>query len=689
MAELLIPVSTVKEIKAAVMAGADALVFEGTTMFGQNLDNLKSAILYCRKNEVRCYFELKHPQHDREVADFVKSVATLASAGADALILSSLGSAVIARQVCPEIPLFAGDALSVTSLDGMEELRKLGFRRATAAKELNKYQIEHLKKYGSLALMVYVQREMCMGYDGMCYAAMKNGGKCEGFCREVYSFSGTGRRRSEFPLSLKDMCLAAFVRELLLEGVDALAVGRSVFKGEKDVANITAAYARMIAEERFPSSGELRVLTRSMAHGGYSDGFYQGRIGPDMQGRPESKELARLPIYDSVAAMEDLPTRFNRRRNVTFYFMAQSNQKIMLAAVDSLGNKTLATGSMSMGGYLGPRLSDSVKVTLSNAGDDRYRVDGAKVHIAQGVGFDPNEVEILKQQCIRNLRGMQKSPSEYTIGRYTAPVHMDGYDRKPQLVLSYRRLEQIGEEALRAAPKFIYLPVDEMVDGLELAESLLGCGIRLACVLPAVITDNEVEDLTEKLNRLRAIGVEDAVVGNLAGLELARSAGFAIRGDLFLNVRTTSDLEALKDLGLESASAMFDMNLKDIGAMSKLMDLEVLAYGRVPLMVTENCISKNHYGLCDKCESPRSIVGRDGEIYPIVGEAGCRNVLLDSQKLYLADRMSDLASLGVRYLRLSFTTENRMECAEILKQYTNTQKKAPVQKPWRGAYYGG
>ena len=369
--------------------------------------------------------------------------------------------------------------------------------------------------------------------------------------------------------------------------------------------------------------------------------------------------------------------------------MAQSNQKIMLAAVDSLGNKTLATGSMSMGGYLGPRLSDSVKVTLSNAGDDRYRVDGAKVHIAQGVGFDPNEVEILKQQCIRNLRGMQKSPSEYTIGRYTAPVHMDGYDRKPQLVLSYRRLEQIGEEALRAAPKFIYLPVDEMVDGLELAESLLGCGIRLACVLPAVITDNEVEDLTEKLNRLRAIGVEDAVVGNLAGLELARSAGFAIRGDLFLNVRTTSDLEALKDLGLESASAMFDMNLKDIGAMSKLMDLEVLAYGRVPLMVTENCISKNHYGLCDKCESPRSIVGRDGEIYPIVGEAGCRNVLLDSQKLYLADRMSDLARLGVRYLRLSFTTENRMECAEILKQYTNTQKKAPVQKPWRGAYYGG
>ncbi|MBO4406353.1 MAG: U32 family peptidase, partial [Clostridia bacterium] len=276
---------------------------------------------------------------------------------------------------------------------------------------------------------------------------------------------------------------------------------------------------------------------------------------------------------------------------------------------------------------------------------------------------------------------------ENRVHLYRAPEREERYYRKPQLILSYRRFEQIDRTALTAAPQFIYLPLDEILAGGELADKLMGCGVRLAAVLPPVITDNETEKLLEELARVKSMGVTHAVAGNLAVLETARRAGMTLRGDFGLNVRTTEDAEALTALGLSSVSVSFDLTFREIRALSKSIGMEVFAYGRLPLMLSENCISRNHYGVCDKCETQRTITGRDGEAYPILGEPGCRNLLLDSRKIYLADRADDLERLGVESVRLSFTTENRNECSEIVRQYYERNARRSLQKPWRGVYY--
>lgn len=688
MAELLIPVASGEEIRAAVKNGADALLFDGAAVTGRNSDFLPNALRFSWKNGVRCYFELPAPQSDRDELRFAENVTRLAAAGADALVLSSLGSAAVARQIAPDMRLFAGPGLAVTGIDGMEELKKLGFERATAAKELNKYQIAHLKKYGSLPLIVAVQDEMCMSYDGQCHAAVKNGGDCGEFCRKVFSFSGTGRRRSEFPLSLKDMCLAAHVREMLIDGVDVLTVGRSFCKGADATENVTRIYARMIAEERYAAAGELRELTRPGKHGGFTDAFYEGKPGPDMQGRPESSEYGTLPIFETAPTMEELPAALSRRRKVDLYFVARSHEKMMMAAVDAAGNKTMVVGSVPREGMADAKTADSVKLRLTGVRSDTWRVDRAMVHIAGGISVDPNEVERMKDKCLETLQKKRYQPTEHRVMKYRAPVAGGGYEGKPRLILSYRRLEQIDQTALECSPRFIYLPIDEILTGVELVENLLGCGVRLAAVLPQIITDNEIEKLGEKLDRVKALGITYAVAGSLTAIAAAKNAGLAVRGDYALNVRTSADMREFARMGLESATAMFDMTLKDMAALQKSMDTEMIAYGRLPLMLTENCISRNHYGVCDRCETQRTIVGRDGEMYPILGEPGCRNLLLDSKKLYLADRQDDLSRVGVRDIRLSFTTENRSECAEVIRSYMRKKAGSLLQKPWRGAYYG-
>jgi len=49
-------------------------------------------------------------------------------------------------------------------------------------------------------------------------------------------------------------------------------------------------------------------------------------------------------------------------------------------------------------------------------------------------------------------------------------------------------------------------------------------------------------------------------------------------------------------LGFAGATASFELKLAQIRDLSKAVPMELIAYGRLPLMITENCIVYNHAG---------------------------------------------------------------------------------------------
>ena len=75
-------------------------------------------------------------------------------------------------------------------------------------------------------------------------------------------------------------------------------------------------------------------------------------------------------------------------------------------------------------------------------------------------------------------------------------------------------------------------------------------------------------------------------------------------------------------------------------------------------------------------------------MFPVVREFGCRNVILNSDKLYLADKQEDYARLGLWATRLLFTTESPRECVEIARSYAGEGDYKPNGLT-RGLYYRG
>ena len=192
--------------------------------------------------------------------------------------------------------------------------------------------------------------------------------------------------------------------------------------------------------------------------------------------------------------------------------------------------------------------------------------------------------------------------------------------------------------------------------------------VTVAAVLPRIVHDGQMSKLRADLRNIRRWGVKEALVGNLGLMLPVRDAGLEIRGDFGLNIYNSMSMLSLQELELKSAMLSFEMTLPQVRDISKPIPAELLAYGRLPLMVTENCLIRGKTGECACHLSSTKLVDKTGAEFPVIRDgASCRSVLLNGKKLNWLDRQKDLNKLGLWAVRLYFTTENPQEVDRVLQ----------------------
>ncbi len=189
------------------------------------------------------------------------------------------------------------------------------------------------------------------------------------------------------------------------------------------------------------------------------------------------------------------------------------------------------------------------------------------------------------------------------------------------------------------------------------------------------------------LRRAKKLGINEALAGNLGHIIFAASEGFETRGDFGLNIYNSQSLEVAKALRLKSAALSFEARIEQLRDIYKCMDTEMIVYGRLPLMITENCVVKNSTGVCS-CRSFTGLTDRNGFTLPVAMEFGCRSAVYNSKKLFLAGKSEDWKNIGLWGVRLVFTTENSLECVSALESYMGLSDYAP-NGVTNGLYYRG
>ena len=690
MLELLAPAGSMEAVAAAVQNGADS-VYLGYGDFNarRNAKNFTpeeaaAAVSYCHLRGARVHLTLNTLLTDRELARAAEQAAHASRIGVDAVIVQDLGVARMLRQVAPDLPLHASTQMTVHSLDGVKACADLGFTRVVLGRELSRDQIAYICQHSPVEIEVFGHGALCMCWSGQCFLSSVIGGRsgnrglCAQPCRLQYGWSG---RADGYPLSLKDLSMARHLKELSDMGVACLKLeGR--MKRPEYVAIVTGIYSRAIREGRDPGPEELETLERAFSRQGFTDGYYMGRPGPEMFGtRQEEKEPREL--YAQARATYE--SGENRKEPVRLYALIQADRPAQVAAEDGLGHLARVEGPVPEGARNVPLTREKVEGQLSRTGGTPYRCEKATARVEEGLSLPLSALNDLRRRALEGLSQQRQELPQRRLGEFHPGVRYENQREVPVFTLWLRAADQLSGELLRLRPALLYLPADEAAAHPEAVRRCQEAGVPLAAALPRICTDRELPQLERDLVTLRELGVEEALAGNLGLLRRAAQLGFRVRGDYGLGVYNSQTLKELKRLGLISAAASFELKLAQVRDLSKSIPVELLVYGRLPLMITENCIIHNHSGR-HTCGNVNLLTDRKGERFPVMKAWGCRNEIYNAKKLFLADKAADWRRLGLWGARLMFTTENAPECVQVLERYLDRGSYQPNEYT-RGLYY--
>ena len=600
--------------------------------------------------------------------------------GVDAVIVQDLGAVRMLRQSVPDLPIHGSTQMSVHSLDGVKLCADLGMTRVVLGRELSRDQIAYICKESPIEIEVFGHGALCMCYSGQCAMSALiggrsgNRGRCAQPCRLPYGVNEPAKNQR--PLSLKDSCMADHLGDLAEMGVSCLKIeGRMRRPGY--VSAVTDIYARRLEEGRKPTPRERALLERAFSRSGFTDAYWRGAKGRPMLGfRPEN----------AAPAEEPAPAGADRRIPVEFTCVVRAGVPCSLAADDGLGNRVAVTGPVPEPAGSRPLTLADLTARLQKTGGTPYRVTEVRSLVQDGLAVPLSALNGLRRQVLDGLSAQRAALPQRRHGVFKPGARYENYRGEPDIYLSLRRAGQLTFELIRAKPDLITLPAEEIAAHPEDVNGAVSRGVPVAAVLPRICFDRELDGLRRELEACREAGVTSAYVGNLGLVPLCRELGFTLRGDFGLQVFNSQGLKEYKRLGFQSLTASFELKLAQLRDISKAIPVEGVVYGRLPLMITENCIIKNRTGQC-ACEGENILTDRKGERFPVVKAPGCRSEILNSRKLFLADK-PEWKKAGLTYARLMFTTENPWECAQALERYNGGSQWAPAEFT-RGLYYRG
>lgn len=694
MLELLAPAGSPEGVMAAVRNGADA-VYLGLSDFNarRNAKNFTDedfykAAEYCRVRGVKIYVTLNTLVADREMNRAVELARRAWRLGADALLVQDLGLMQKVRQAVPDMPIHASTQMSVHNLEGVKMAAAMGATRVVLSRELSYDEIAYICKHSPIEIEVFVHGALCMCYSGQCYMSAVigrrsgNRGLCAQPCRLPYEASGRGSR---YPLSLKDNCLVKYIDQLEACGVKCLKIEGRMRRPEYAAA-VTGIYARAIKGHKAPTQDDMQLLRDVFSRQGFTDGYFKDSKGPKMLGIREESDKKELPVFSSIrkeylhGEYQSIPVRF---AGVVKY-----GEKAKLAAVDCDGNTAFAEGPEPEPAFSKELTRAAFQTQLCKTGGTPYYCAEVKCEVESGVALATSAINEMRRTVLAEITEKRKPLGERYEYDISEAQMLPNIEEAPFLTVSVTKLSQLSAAMADMAPKLLYVPLTEIKGGEVALRPFLDNGeTSVAAVMPRVIHDRENEEIKNLLQEAKRMGIKEVLCGNIGQIVTAKSMGFAVRGDFGLNTYNSGTLNVLRELGLISATASFELRIEQIRDLSKSIDTEMIVYGRLPLMITENCVVRNSTGVCS-CESFTGLKDRNGFTFPVLKEFGCRNVILNSKKLFLADRQNDYLEAGLWGVRLCFTTENAMECAAIMGRYLGRNDYEPSGHT-RGLYYRG
>lgn len=671
--ELLSPVGGYEQFIAAVESGADAVYLGGTAFNARNSasnfsdEELKEVIKYAHARGVKIHLTLNTLIHDREISDVVEFAKCAYKSGVDAFIVQDLGVIKLLKEVMPDIVIHFSTQGTIYSLEGVKAVSELNFERVVLSRELSLDEIENICKNTKTEIEVFVHGALCVCYSGQCRLSSLvgersgNRGKCAQPCRLQYTiFKGNEKCVKNYCMSPKDLCGIYDLVRLIKAGVSSLKIeGR--LKSPEYVACVTSIYRKYIdlayeliengEEDKFSVDLEdVKKLEQVFNRGGFSKGYYHGKLGKELICRERPKHwgryLGKVVEYDrkrklvKVKLDESLNmgdgveiVNENLPGNIVTY-IEKDKKQVKSAEASEIVSIGDITGIINKGDKVYKISDKNLNLSLRKVIDGKFhrkvpvdmellaKVDECiELNVVDDDGntftvkseYIPQEAinkPLTYESALASLSKLGDTPFSLRnlradiSGNVLVPVSVLNELRREVAEKLYNKRCEVKERSVKkdfceikavnknvSSKLAVYLYNTENLEGLELADRIYVPIEELNEEIRNKFGDKEIVPYLKTVTRGNEYdfsNLESVLIGNLEHFELCKGAK-NIYCDFSLNVFNSYSATLLEELGAKGINLSFELNLDEMKLVNTNLETEVTVYGRLPLMVSEHC----------------------------------------------------------------------------------------------------
>lgn len=699
--ELLAPAGSLETLKAVIRAGADA-VYLGGNLFGARayadnfteeelIEGIRYAHLHGRRVFLTVNTLLKNRELEEKLYDYLLPYY---EEGLDAVIVQDMGVMQFIRKVFPELPIHTSTQMTITNTDGARLMRDLGAERVVTAREMSVEEIRCIHEETGIEIESFIHGALCYCYSGQCLLSSMlggrsgNRGRCAQPCRLPYTaYDEMGNEISDknIPiLSLKDLCTLPFLYELADNGVYSFKIeGR--MKSPEYAAGVVSIYRKYmdayLEGSRIPvDKKDMKSLMDLGSRNGFTDGYYYNHNDSSMlSGATANHSRQDGALQEEIRAKYvegSIKEKING--NLKLY-----KDKTAMLRVDYGNYHISCEGTVVMQALKQPLSRETVEEKMRKTGGTPFAFDKLTVEMEEDVFLPVNQLNQLRRDALEKLEEAILAPYRRTEGTHECRAdngitantsgrmrHMVSVEEAGQLavVLSYDFVDGIYLESLMYDRQLFTERLSEDVAKIHAA------GKKAYYAFPTVFRKRTLDYYEKQAEVLTEIGLDGYLIRSLDELGFIQRHHMTDREIVSdSNLYTYSNRAAgwFYKQGITRDTVPVELNQKEI-AGRQCENSEMIVYGRLPLMVTAQCVHKNTAG-CDKKPCITELKDRYQVHFPVRNNCmECYNVLYNSKPLCLLREAAKLKRFALSSCRMNFTTEDESEVKAVMDVYEKT-----------------
>ena len=637
MMELLAPAGSYSALCAAVQSGADAVYIGGSEFSARKgavnftTEEIEKAARYCHLRGVNLHVAANILIKEKETKRFLEYIGKLNDIGVDAVIIQDIGMASKIRKLYPDLPLHASTQMTVASVEAAKKLADMGFSRIVLARELTRDIIAKICKEVNIEIEVFAHGAICMCYSGQCLMSSIIGGRSgnRGMCAQPCRLPYFMDDKDGYLLSPKDMCMINHLSELSKIGVASIKIeGR--LKRSEYVAAVTGIYRKYLDEPKSVAGEDMQKLYDAFSRSGFTSGYFDGELGKNMMCYENPANSAENIFSDDVKERCKENANF-KKSGIFISCELKSRAPICVSVWDNVGNFARCEGTLLPEKAINrPIDKQRLESQLLKLGDNPFFAEGVEILVEDGLSLPISEInstrrnaieEYIKQKLRKIPRKVIKNQEEDK-GKNIFP--------SPILVAEVSSYEQ-AKACANAKISQIYAPTElanRLYDELE--------NVEIIAKLPPICRPDK-EAIKPKTDSI--------LISNIGQIDTSKKC----YGDFRLNITNNESVKFYKNL--ERVTISPELNLGEMSGIAN--GQEVIAYGRLPLMVMENCPQKA-LGKCRNGKMIHSLKDRKGEEFLLRCSEGCFCEILNSNPIYIADKCEFIKKLQINATKKTY-----------------------------------